>query len=158
MSPKELVRRLQRIDARVRVIWTYRKVSGIFFHQPRHPDANPKDGMRWIGAIPSASWFYSLPMKDFYTQGDRICLGGVPQGESTNDWEYHRGWKSVVKNVAKHFKYSDLVKEFGWDTFTVGFRGTNSKLPGSDELTKGQLAKKQLGMDYSRIPALRNVA
>lgn len=155
MGPKDVVAKLKKIDKRLRVVWSANKVSGLYFLRPGHPDAKP-NGLVHIGAIASASWFFTLPMKDFYTKKDRVWLGGVPPGESTMDWEYHRGWKSTVKLLVEqgHFDRFAIGKAFGWDAVVAGVGGILSRLPGFSELTKGQQAKKSLGMDYGVPRAL----
>jgi len=155
MTPKELVSRLQKIDKRLRVCWSPNKVSGLYFYQPGHPDAH-ENGLRHIGAIASASWFLTLPMKDFYTKGEKFRLSGPPPGADIMQWEYHRGWKSTLRLLGEqgHFSKYKLGKEFGWDIFVMGVGGILSKLPGLGELTKGQKAKKELGMDPFVVPRL----
>ena len=154
MGPKELFAKLKKIEPRLRVAWSPNKVSGLYFFQPRHPDS--RRNWRHIGAIASASWFYSLPKKDFYTRGDKVCLGGVPAGADLVQWEYHRGWKSTVRLLGEmgHISKYKLAKVFGWDVFVLGDTGTLKQLPGWGELTKGQKAKKALGMDYTHAPQI----
>lgn len=148
MGPKRLVRILKSMDRRLRWVWSPGKVSGLYFWQPKHPDAH-ENGLRHIGAIASPSWFFSLPKKDFYTNGKQHL--GVDQmhvGINLDAWEYHRGWKSTVKLLGDggHFDKSKLARRFGWDVLVPGLAGTLSRLPGWGELTKGQKAKQALGM------------
>lgn len=159
MGPKDVVAKLQKIDPRLRVVWSAGKVSGLYFKQRGHPEAH-ENGLRHIGAIASASWFHTLPMKDFYTKGGKVWLGGVPPGQKAFDWEYHRGWKSTVRLLGEqgHFSKYALGNAFGWDVFVLGVGGTLSRLPGLGDLTKGQEAKKALGMDYGQPKPLQRMA
>ncbi len=146
MNPKKMVRMLQGIDRRLRVCWAPGKVSGLYFWQPKHPEAH-ENGLRHIGAIPSASWFLSLPEKDFYTKGQHFCLSGIPKDELIKDWEFHRGWKSVLKKLGEdgHFDKSKLSKIFGWDIFVPGIAGTLSMLPGWTEKSRIERNMAALG-------------
>ena len=147
MGPKEVVAKLKKIDKRLCAVWAPGKVSGLYFKQRNHPDSHA-NGLRHIGSIASPSWFYTLPMKDFYTRKDKVWLGGVPPGADIMQWEYHRGWKSTVRLLGElgHFSKYKLSKEFGWDVFVLGRGGVLSKLPGIDAKSKGQQARESLGL------------
>jgi hypothetical protein len=138
MRVKELVARLKKLDPRVVFVPGPGKVSGLYLHIPRHPEAHA-NGLFWIGAVPSPHWFHSMPEKDIFTEKKNVRIGTPP--------EYHRGWKTVLKLLVERehaFTKAKIAREFGWEIFVPGRQGTLTALPGWNDPSPQEQRQKRL--------------
>ena len=82
MKASEFKRKLRYCNSLIRVIPGQGRVDGLYLHMPKHPMANPSNGLKHLGAIPSARVFNTLPKHDFWDDS----MGG-----------FNRGWTSVLR-------------------------------------------------------------
>lgn len=103
MTVNSFVRKLQTLDRKFRFIPGPNRVSGLYKKLPMHPDA-ADNGLLWVAAVPSPSWFTVLPMQDFYTAHGK---------------EYNRGWKAIVQKLVaeQHLTKQQAKRVFGYGVF-----------------------------------------
>lgn len=109
MRVKEFVSKLRLCDSRIRLVPGPNRSSGLYIKQPRHPDAN-EQGLRWIGAVQSPSWFWgSMQSKDWFDK----------------DGGYNRGWMTVVGLLVKggYITKRSAGHVFGWEWCIPGIYG-----------------------------------
>lgn len=100
MRVNEFISKLKRIRRDLVFVPGPNKASGLFLRQPWHEDANPIDGLRWIGACTSPSTF----------------MGGMIEKDIFDtSGEYHRGWRHILRilHATGHFDGNAITRVFG---------------------------------------------
>ncbi len=82
MNAREFAIRLKALNGGLLVVPGDGRVDGLYLRMPKHPSANPSNGLKHLGAIPSSRVFSTLPKYDFWDD----ALGG-----------FNRGWTSVLR-------------------------------------------------------------
>lgn len=86
MSGKEFVRKLKKLNSRIRVFPGSGRVDGIYLYMPKHPVSNPETGLKHLGSMPSSRLFSSLPKFSFWDDN----MGG-----------FNRGWQGVLRMLTE---------------------------------------------------------
>lgn len=86
MDCREFQKKLLGLNPKLKIIHGSGHIDGLYVKMPRHPKANPENGLKHLGGIPSSSFFSWIPKYDFWDD----ALGG-----------YNRGWESVVRYLSQ---------------------------------------------------------
>lgn len=85
MNGKEFVAKLKRLNPRIRFFEGRGHIAGLYLYMPKHPAANPENGLKHLGGMPSPRFFGSgFPKEAFWDD----ALGG-----------FNKGWASVVREL-----------------------------------------------------------
>lgn len=98
MYVKELIAKLKRINKNIVFVPGPGKASGVYKHQPKHPDSH-ENGLRWIAAC----------------QSPHVFFGKINDFDVTIGQEYYRGWRKIINLLVQHDEItkSDATKYFG---------------------------------------------
>ena len=87
MDAKEFQKKLLRLRDGLKIVYGGQRIDGLYLKMPRHPAANPDNGLKHLGGVPSPNFFTGIPKFDFWDDS----LDG-----------YNRGWASILRYLSSY--------------------------------------------------------
>ena len=88
MTNKDFEKKLKRLNSKIRLIPGKLEASGVYIHQPRHPDSY--EGLTHVGGYPTPKHFPKIPQWNFRTY-EFLTSEGDPR--------IVHGWNEVVHHL-----------------------------------------------------------